>query len=100
MLPTYLASELFLIYNIYSVDFFSVQFAVTENGVELIDLGVYVHPPEAHVAEVHPLSGPVEGGTLISVLGSGFLAEQPPFCQFGDLLEVEAKVLKFFHHSI
>ncbi len=75
---------------------FSVQFAVTENGVELIDLGVYIHPPEVHITEVYPLSGPVEGGTLITVLGSRFLAEHPPFCQFGDLLGVKAEVKSFF----
>ncbi len=76
----------------FSVDFNSVQFAVAENGVELIDMGMYVHPPEAQVTEMYPLSGPVEGGTLISVVGSWFVAEHPPFCQFGDLLEVQAKV--------
>ncbi len=60
--------------------------------MEFIDLSVYIHPPEVQVTEVYPLSGPIEGGTLITVLGSGFLAENPPFCQFGNLLEIEAKV--------
>ncbi len=90
----YLASFLNCIYRVDATS--SVQFAVTENRVELIDLGVYVHPPEVHVTEVYPLSGPMEGGTLITVLGSRFRAEHPPFCQFGDLLEVEAEVKSLF----
>ncbi len=77
-----------------------MRFAVTENGVEFIELGVYVHPSEAHITDVYPLSGPVEGGTLVSVLGSGFLVEHPPFCQFGDFMEVEAKVKYYIHYYI
>jgi len=42
----------------------------------------YYRPP--HVSTLSPRLGPVRGGTVVSVVGSGFDPDQPVQCRFGD----------------
>jgi hypothetical protein len=61
----------------------SVRLAVTDNGLEFVDAGQFVHIPEGLVISASPLAGPLGVGTAVQISGRGFSELDPPFCIFG-----------------
>jgi len=59
--------------------------SVSNNGQQYSSsTSAYTFYPQASVTSVSPSSGPVHGGTIVNVFGTGFVNNTVHSCQFGD----------------
>ena len=62
-----------------------VEFSISNNRVDFSVADVkYTYIRAAQIHSVQPRSGPISGGTNVTVQGSNFMESDSVFCRFGD----------------